>query len=105
VLVALVAVEAGWRVWRNLAPGSWSERLNNIAVLVAVIASAGGLGILIGGNAPADSLHFVYGAIAILALPLTSSFARRMRPRRAALAVMVVAVALLVVILRLFQTG
>lgn len=104
-MIALVALEAGWRALRDRPPGIWSARLSNIAVLAVVIASAGGLGILLGGGTPTDSLHFVYGAIAILALPLTSSLSRRMRPRPAATALLIVAVALLVVVLRLFQTG
>ena len=69
------------------------------------MASAGGLGIVVGGGAPADSLHYVYGAIAIFALPLTASLVKASRPRTAAAAVSVVAIALLVVILRLFLTG
>jgi hypothetical protein len=60
---------------------------------------------VLGGGGPADSLHYVYGAIAIFALPLTSSLVKTARPRFAAGVLLVVAVALLVVILRLFQTG
>ncbi len=101
----LVALEAGWRALRDLPPGAWADRLNNVAVLAAAIAGAGGLGILIGGGAPADWLHYVYGAIAILALPLTSMFTRRMRPRAAGALVFVVALAMVVVLFRLFQTG
>jgi hypothetical protein len=58
-----------------------------------------------GGGGPADSLHYVYGAIAIFALPLTTSLLRTARPRVAGSALFAVAIALLVVILRLFQTG
>lgn len=79
--------------------------LANITLIAVLIASAGGLGILLGGGAPADSLHYVYAAIALVALPLTTSLTRNRRPRTAAVIVLVVAVALLVVIARLFQTG
>jgi hypothetical protein len=79
--------------------------LANITLIVVLIASAGGLGILLGGSAPAEPLHFVYGAIALFALPLATSLTRNRRPRTAAVIVVVVAVALLVVIARLFQTG
>jgi hypothetical protein len=103
--VVLVALEAGWRVVRDLPPGAWSERLKNLALLTVVIASAGGLGILVGGGAPADSLHYVYGAIAIFGLPLSATLTRRMSARRSATVVLVVALAVLVVLARLFQTG
>ena len=101
----LVALEAGWRALRNLPPGLWSTRLNNIALIAVLVASAGGLGMVVGGGGPADSLHYVYGALAIFALPLTTSLVKTTRPRVAASVLFVVAVALLVVILRLFQTG
>ncbi|HEY5521036.1 MAG TPA: hypothetical protein VIK08_10280 [Candidatus Limnocylindrales bacterium] len=79
--------------------------LANITLIAVLIASAGGLGILLGGGAPAEPLHYVYGAIALFALPLATSLTRNRRPRTAAVIVVVVAVALLVVIARLFQTG
>lgn len=101
----LIALEAGWRSLRDLPRGTWSDRLNNICVLAVVIASAGGLGIVLGGGGPAESLHYLYGAIAIFALPLTTTLTRRIRPRSAAVVLLIVAIVLLVVILRLFQTG
>ena len=104
-LVAAVAVEAAWRAFRDLPPSQTTGLLANITLIAVLIASAGGLGILVGGGAPADSLHFVYGAIALVALPLATSLTRNRPPRTAAVIVLVVAVALLVVIARLFQTG
>ncbi len=69
-----------------------------------VVAAAGGLGILIGGGAP-ESLHYVYALISILALPLAATLTRGRSPRVAAGLVLVVALLLVVVLLRLFQTG
>lgn len=98
-------MEAAWRAFRNHAPSQTTSLLANVTLIAILIASAGGLGILLGGGAPADSLHFVYGAIALVALPLATSLTRNRRARTAAVMVVVVAVALLVVIARLFQTG
>ena len=105
MLFASVAFEAAWRAFRNLPPSPTTRLLANVALIAVLIASAGGLGILIGGGAPADSLHYVYGAIALSALPVTTSLTRNRRPRTAAVVLLVVAVALLVVVARLFQTG
>jgi hypothetical protein len=104
-LVAIVALEAAWRALRDLPPSRTTRLLANIALVVVVVASAGGLGIVVGGGGPADSLHYVYAAIALFALPLTTSLTRNLRPRAAALMLLVVAIALLVVMARLFQTG
>ena len=60
---------------------------------------------MVGGGAPGDSLHYVYAAIALLGLPLASTFTRGRSPRTAAAVALVIAVVLLVVLLRLFQTG
>jgi len=100
-----VAIEAAWRAVRSLPPSQTTGLLANITLITVLIASAGGLGILLGGGAPADSLHYVYAAIALVALPITTSLTRNRRPRTAAVIVAVVAIALLVVIARLFQTG
>ncbi len=100
-----VTIEAGWRALRKVPPGSWSERLTSVALLAVVVASAGGLGILLGGGAPADTLHFVYAVIAIAALPVASSLTRTARPRIAGVVQLLVALAALIIILRLFQTG
>ena len=104
-LVAVVAFEAAWRAFRDLPPSQTTGLLANITLIVVLIASAGGLGILLGGGAPADSLHYVYAAIALVALPLATSLTRNRRPRTTAVIILVIAVALLVVIARLFQTG
>lgn len=83
----------------------WAGRLSSATIVLVVVAAAGGLGILVGGGAPADSLHYVYALIAILSLPLVATLTRRRTPRVTAGLVLVVALVLIVVLLRLFQTG
>ena len=87
-------------------PGLWAGRLSSATIVVVIVAAAGGLGILVGGGAPADWLHYVYALIAILGLPLVATLTRGRTPRVAAgLGCVVVALVLIVVLLRLFQTG
>ena len=93
-----MALEATWRLVTNRPPGVWASRRRSVS-------AAGGLGILVGGGGPADSLHYVYALIAILGLPLVATLTRRRTPRVAAGLVLVVALVLIVVLLRLFQTG
>lgn len=57
------------------------------------------------GGGPKESLHYVYTAIAIGLLPITSTLTQRARPRTRAIATFIVALVALVVIWRLFQTG
>ena len=76
------------------------------ALLVAIFVTlAGGLGIVAGGGSPADVLHYLYAVLALAAVPIVSSLTQRARPRRQAAATFVAGVVLLVLILRLFQTG
>jgi len=72
---------------------------------VVIIAAAGGLGLLLGGSGPRESLHFVYALLAAAALPVADSLARNAKPRRRAIVTAVAALVALVLIARLFQTG
>jgi hypothetical protein len=105
LVVAVVAIEAAIRAWRQSTPAPWFAQLGRIAVLLVVVTSAGGLGILLAGGGPREPLHYLYAALAMGALPVTDSFARRSSPRRRALLTFVGAVVLFVLIARLFQTG
>lgn len=101
----MVAAEAGWRWLRPAPPGPWSDRLESVLLLALVVAGAGGLGVLVGGGQPAQSLHYVYSMVAIGVLPTASFLARGRQPRTRAAAAFLAAIVALVVIARLFQTG
>jgi hypothetical protein len=66
---------------------------------------AGGLGLLAGGGRPKEILHFVYAIVALGAVPVADSMARRSGPRRRGIASLIGALVALAVIARLFQTG
>jgi hypothetical protein len=100
-----VGIEALWRALRNLPPGRWARLLEQGTLIAIVIASAGGLGIVVGGGAPADSLHYVYAAVALAVMPFASSISARLGARTRALVTFGAAIVALVVMVRLFQTG
>ena len=102
---AAVAVEGGWRALRAKPPGTWSARLDSALLLALIVTSAGGLGIVFGGGGPKESLHYVYSVVAIGALPITSSMTRRFSPRTRGVATLVAALVVVIVVVRLFQTG
>lgn len=103
--MATVAVEAAVRAWRQSSPPPWVIQLGRVALVLVVVTSAGGLGILLAGGGPHEPLHFLYATLAMGALPVSDSFARRSSPRRRALVTLVGAVVVFVLIARLFQTG
>jgi hypothetical protein len=105
VLVGAVAIDAAWRAWSQRPPGVAADRLESIVVLALLITSAGGLGLLVGGSGPREPLHLLYAVIGLAAFPVASSLSGRASPRRRALITLVIAVVVLVVVARLFQTG
>lgn len=105
MLVLLVGLEATWRAVRSSPRGRPADRLEQLVVIAIVVTLAGGLGLLAGGGRPQEILHFVYSIVALGALPIADSLARRASPRRRAIANVVGAIVAIAVIARLFQTG
>lgn len=79
--------------------------MSNIFVVAVGVSAAGGLGIVAGGGAPSDVLHFVYAVLAFAISPSAALMARSRTPRVRALTTLVAALITAVVVLRLFQTG
>ena len=80
-------------------------RLEAVLLIAVGATIAGGLGLLVGGGRPREALHFVYAVIAFAVLPVANSIARRSGPRAQAGVALAAAAVILVVILRLFETG
>jgi hypothetical protein len=100
VVVAVVAI--GWG--RFGRPGRLAlDRAILVALAAVVVAIGSGLVLLAGGGRPADALHFVYAAAALVALVI-ARFAG-VFARRRALAVVVGAIVLVALVVRLAQTG
>jgi hypothetical protein len=103
--VVLVGFEASARAWRRSPPGEGASRIEALFVLTLVVTSAGGLGLLAAGARPREVLHFIYAIVALGAIPLINSLARRASPRTQGIAGLVGALIVLVVIVRLANTG
>jgi hypothetical protein len=58
-----------------------------------------------GGGRPGESLHFVYAALALGAVPVAAAFARGAQARVQGFATLGGALVAILVIARLFQTG
>src|SRR6266545_1117406 len=91
IVMAIVALDAGRRAWRRLPRGPLADRLEAIVLILLLITSAGGLGILIGGSAPAEPLHFLYAVLALSSLPVANSLSRNATARRQALITLITA--------------
>jgi hypothetical protein len=95
---ALVAV-------RNPALGAHRfARFQALAVVLLIVSSIAGLGVLISGAQPKESLHLVYAAIAIAPLPLARSFIPD-TDCRAGIAALAAFAVLAFVLYRIFATG
>jgi hypothetical protein len=97
--------EAAWRFVRRAAPTGLSERLDQFVLLALLITAAGGLGVVAGGGAPSNSLHYVYVVVVLALLPLATTLTRNRSVRLRAGATVLAVLVGLVVILRLAQTG
>ncbi len=108
-VAALIAVVIGV-VWAAVLaitrrPGGRAfARAQAVLVGIVALAAIGGALVFLTGSRPADGLHLVYGAVAILVIPFARSFLRA-EARRDALVLFVAAVVLGGVIYRLFATG
>jgi len=105
LVATVVGLEAAWRAVHRSQPGLHVAQIEGLLTVVLVVTAAGGLGLLAGGARPRELLHFVYGVIAIGAIPVADSMTRRADPRPRAIATLIGALVSLVVIVRLFGTG
>jgi hypothetical protein len=99
-----VGLEAAWRLLRGY-PGGPALRLEWLVLLLTFLAAAGGAGLLLGGGRPRELLHFVYAAVAMMAVPVSTSFSAGWPPRRRWMLTLLGVLVALVAIQRLFATG
>lgn len=100
VLVAAIALALGVHAARL-----WLDRMVLVALILAGINALAGIALIASGHAPSDLLHVVYGAAALIVLPVARWAGRGADLRRRALWVAAGSVVLAGVLLRLGQTG
>ena len=106
VLAVIVAgVEAAVRAVTRRPPGRVSGTMSTIVADRSWDDGGRGLAMLVRGERPGESLHFVYATLAFVLLPLGDSLAARAEPRRRAMTRLLAVVLTLGVIARLFATG
>ena len=108
VALALALLGAVWSAGLLVAgrPPGPLYIVNLVWVVGVLLATAVlGLVVLVTASGPRDPLHFVYSVLAIVALPIAAAVGAD-RPARHRVGVgLVASVVLLILILRLFQTG
>jgi hypothetical protein len=76
VLIALIgALWAGFVAYRALNAARLRQFGWGVTALLAVQAALG-IALAIGGERPADSLHFIYGPLLLFSLPVAQTMAR-----------------------------
>jgi hypothetical protein len=105
ILVVAIGIAWSFVAMRNPASGGRRfDRFQALVVALFLVAAVAGVGLLITGGQPRESLHLVYAAIAIGVVPLARSFVPA-TDRRAGIAALAVFVVLGFVVYRLFATG
>jgi hypothetical protein len=90
---------------RQRAGGRAFEAFQAAVVSALVVGAASGLILVATGISPAEPLHLLYAAIAIVAIPAARSFAGRGGPRVQQLAIAAAFVVLGFMVYRLFATA
>jgi hypothetical protein len=103
--VAAVVVEGAVRSVLGRGPGRLAEAGVGLVLVLIGMTAAAGLAMLVRGERPAESLHFLYAVLAFGLIPVTDSFAKRASPRGKALIRSAGALVALGVLARLFATG
>lgn len=70
---------------RDRSPQPWLDRIILLDLAVGALAALSGLALVIAGDRPGDTLHYVYGVAMLALVPATRYMARagRWRPRAA----------------------
>ncbi len=109
ITLVLVVLIAGWALilaaTRRTIPSVLGGGLVWVVVLLAATGMVGAVQAL-AAEPPKDLLHIVYGLLALAVLPGALTIARsRPDPRRSVLILATASIVLLILVLRLFQTG
>ena len=84
---------------------TWIDRLRRALTVVIGLQVATGVVLFVSGARPHESLHLLYGLVAIAILPLAGAFASEAPPRPRAWVLVGACLLLLIVAWRLASTG
>ncbi len=105
IAAALLVVSAAGLVSGSY-PRLWIDRLILAGLAGVALTTVVGPALILSGEQPSDGLHFLYAAVAWLALPVGRAVSGSMKTaRRRGTAIVVAAIVLLGVLLRLYMTG
>jgi hypothetical protein len=95
---------AALNIWqRRVSPALRAYlRLTELAIVVQALV---GLGLFVGGNRPAESLHWIYGPAVLLSLPVAWVLTRGSGERREAWGLMFGSLAVFLLTIRAIGTG
>ncbi len=84
-LILYFALVGGWGVILGIGKKEMNSAYRGaltVGVILAVVQSVVGVGLLLSGGRPGSDLHFLYGVTVILTVPLVASYiAQRKFPR------------------------
>ena len=66
-VMGLAGIEAGARAVRSRPPGAFAARVSGFLLFVLGLTAAGGLGLFMIGGRPHETLHLLYGVLAVFA--------------------------------------
>ena len=107
---ALVTTAVGL-VWSLLLVGRQRrdvrafERFQAAVVSLIIVGAASGTVLLVAGGRPAEPLHLIYAAIAVVVIPFARSFSGRTGDRREVVVLLGAFLVLGALLYRLFTTG
>ncbi len=103
--LALLVVACGG-ILRGRYSRLWIDRLVLVGIACVALTAVVGPALILTGKQPGDVLHFLYAAVALLALPIGRGVAGSVKtPRRRGAAIALAAIVMLGVLLRLYMTG
>jgi hypothetical protein len=105
VLGALVVTGLGATFIAARGGSPWTDRLRIGLMVVIGLQVAGGVVLFAAGARPSESLHLLYGLVALAILPLAATFASEAPPRPRAWVLASACLILVVVAWRLASTG
>lgn len=100
-----IAASSGVLALLRRAPGPFFGGGALWAGLIVALAGLAGIAVALGEGPPRDPLHIVYGILAVGAVPGTAIVASGRVGRGRAVAWAIGGIVLLILVMRLFQTG